>query len=106
MKPVIYHRLAASELIKSAVFYERQNASLGQAFLSAAELTVLKMARPEAWQNWPAGNPQLENQALSFSNCLPGTTRPILDCRRRTFEPQTRLLDSAATLILPHSDRC
>ena len=34
MKPVADHRLAASELIKSAKFYERRNPTLGEAFLS------------------------------------------------------------------------
>ena len=34
MKPVAYHRLAASELIKSAEFYKHRNPALGEAFLS------------------------------------------------------------------------
>ena len=33
MKPVAYHRLAASELIKSAKFYDRRNSTLGRGFL-------------------------------------------------------------------------
>ena len=37
MKPVAYHRLAASELIKSAKFYERRNPALREAFLSVVE---------------------------------------------------------------------
>jgi plasmid stabilization system protein ParE len=40
MKPAAYHRLAASELIKSAEFYERRNPTLGEAFLSAVEATL------------------------------------------------------------------
>jgi plasmid stabilization system protein ParE len=45
MKPVAYHRLAASELIKSAVFYERRQSTLGEAFLSAVEATLAKIRR-------------------------------------------------------------
>src|SRR6266487_3312482 len=45
MKPVAYHRLAASELIKSAEFYEHRNATLGEAFLSTVEATVPKLQR-------------------------------------------------------------
>jgi hypothetical protein len=37
MKPVVYHRLAASELIKSAEFYERRVPKLGENFLLAVE---------------------------------------------------------------------
>ena len=43
MKPVAYHRLAASELIKSARFYERRNPTLGDAFLSIVEATLPKI---------------------------------------------------------------
>ena len=45
MKPVAYHRLAASELIKSAELYERRKPSLGEAFLSVAEATLDDQAR-------------------------------------------------------------
>ena len=45
MKPVAYHRLAASELIKSAKFYERRNPALGEAFLSGVEATIPKIQR-------------------------------------------------------------
>jgi hypothetical protein len=37
MKRVVYHRLAANELIETAVFYEKQRARLGSAFLAAIE---------------------------------------------------------------------
>ena|ERR1700720_4619229 len=40
MKPVAYHPLAASELIKSAEFYARRNPTLGEAFVSAVEATL------------------------------------------------------------------
>jgi len=43
MKPVAYHRLAASELIKSAEFYERRVRSLGESFLGAVDQAVLKI---------------------------------------------------------------
>ena len=43
MKPVAYHRLAASELIKSAKFYERRNPTLGATFLTAVESVVFKI---------------------------------------------------------------
>jgi hypothetical protein len=45
MKPAAYHRLAASELIKSAQFYERRNPSLGVAFLSTVDATLVKIKR-------------------------------------------------------------
>jgi plasmid stabilization system protein ParE len=45
MKPVAYHRLAASELIKSAKFYERRNPTLGEAFLSTVEATLPRIQR-------------------------------------------------------------
>ncbi len=48
MKPVAYHRLAASELIKSAAFYERRNPTLGETFLSAVDATLPKIqSNPE-----------------------------------------------------------
>ena len=40
MKSVTYHRLAASELIKSPEFYERRNPTLGEFFLSTFEVTL------------------------------------------------------------------
>ena len=40
MKRVAYHRLAASELIKSAQFYERRRALLGEEFLSEVEAAL------------------------------------------------------------------
>jgi plasmid stabilization system protein ParE len=39
MKRVVYHRLAASELIKAGVFYERRRPWLGEAFLAAVDAT-------------------------------------------------------------------
>jgi hypothetical protein len=37
MKRVVYHRLAASELIKAGVFYEKRRPWLGEAFLKAVD---------------------------------------------------------------------
>ena len=45
MKPVVYQRLAASELIRSAQFYELRNPTFGEAFLSSIEVTVGKIQR-------------------------------------------------------------
>lgn len=45
MKPVVYHRLAASELIRSAQFYELRNPTLGEAFLSTIDATFHKLER-------------------------------------------------------------
>ena len=45
MKHVAYHRLAASELIKSAKFYERRNPTLGEAFLCSVEATLRLIQR-------------------------------------------------------------
>jgi hypothetical protein len=45
MKPVAYHRLAASELIKSAEFYERRSPTLGDGFLSSVETTLPNIQR-------------------------------------------------------------
>ena len=57
MKPVAYHRLAASELIKSAEFYERRSASLGEAFLVIVEATLPKIQRnPELGKRVPSWN--------------------------------------------------
>ena len=45
MKPVAYHRLAASELIKSAEFYEHRISKLGETFLFAIETTLREIQR-------------------------------------------------------------
>lgn len=43
MKPVKYHRLAESELIESAKFYERRREFLGDNFLDFVEETLSKI---------------------------------------------------------------
>lgn len=40
MKRVVYHRLAAGELISSARFYEERHPLLGEEFLAEVELTL------------------------------------------------------------------
>ena len=42
MKRVVYHRLAASELIKASVFYEKRAPLLGERFLAAVDAAVVK----------------------------------------------------------------
>ena len=39
MKRVVYHRLAASELIEASVFYEKRRPLLGDVFLAAVDAT-------------------------------------------------------------------
>jgi toxin ParE1/3/4 len=45
MKRVVYHRLAASELIESARFYERRTPLLGDAFLTEVDDAVTRFIR-------------------------------------------------------------
>lgn len=45
MKRVVYHRLAASELINSARFYERRNPTLGMALLECVDAMLPKIQR-------------------------------------------------------------
>ena len=63
MKPVAYHRLAASELIKSAAFYERRNPTLGETFLSAVDATL-----PKIQSNPELGKPGKLGAAVGKSN--------------------------------------
>src|SRR5713101_6512626 len=106
MKPVVYNRLAAGELIKSAKFYERQNPTLGDAFLSVVEATLPEnSAQSRTRQNRQARNAQLENKTIPVPNCLPGTAGSILDCSGGAPESQTGLLDSATALIFLHHHR-
>jgi len=43
MKPVKYHRLAESELVESALFYERRRGFLGDSFLDLVAETLTKI---------------------------------------------------------------
>ena len=46
MKRVVYHRLAARELIDSALFYDQRRAGLGEEFLAEVE-SVLELIRTQ-----------------------------------------------------------
>lgn len=48
MKRVAYHRLAAAELIESALFYDQRRAGLGDEFLTAVAAVLERIrAQPE-----------------------------------------------------------
>ncbi len=73
MKPVAYHRLAASELIKSAKFYGRRNPTLGEVFLS----TVEGPGQPAACQTNFTDNAPVEYARLRLiSDDWPGIMLP------------------------------
>jgi len=44
MKRVAYHRLAADELVKSALFYDQRRAGLGDEFLSEVDAAVAELS--------------------------------------------------------------
>jgi plasmid stabilization system protein ParE len=67
MKHVAYHRLAASELIQSAEFYERRNPTLGEAFLSTVEATLPKIRRnPELGKPGKLGTRSWKTKRFPF----------------------------------------
>jgi hypothetical protein len=67
MKPVADHRLAASELIKSAEFYGCRNPTLGEAFLSAVEATLPKIQRhPELGKPGKLGSRSWKTKRFPF----------------------------------------
>ncbi|HEY3762291.1 MAG TPA: type II toxin-antitoxin system RelE/ParE family toxin [Verrucomicrobiae bacterium] len=67
MKPVAYHRLAASELIKSAQFYEHRNPSLGDIFLDIVEATLLEIQKqPELGQLGKLGTRSWKTRKFPF----------------------------------------
>lgn len=67
MKPVAYHRLAASELIRSAEFYEHRNPTLGEAFLSTVEVTLPKIQRnPELGKPGRLGTSSWKTKRFPF----------------------------------------
>lgn len=67
MKPVAYHRLAASELIKSAVFYERRNPTLGETFLLVVDATVSRIQRnPELGKPGKLGTRSWKTRRFPF----------------------------------------
>jgi hypothetical protein len=67
MNPVAYHRLAASELVKSAEFYERRRPQLGDRFLDAVEAVQEQIRRwPELGRREPAGTQSLKVKRFPF----------------------------------------
>ena len=67
MKPVVYHRLAASELIKSAEFYSGRRPNLGETFLSAVETTLLVIQRtPDLGKPSPLGTRSWKTKTFPF----------------------------------------
>ena len=60
MKHVAYHRLAASELVKSAEFYEQRRPELGGRFLDGVEAVLVRIRR------WPESGRQEPEATLSF----------------------------------------
>jgi hypothetical protein len=49
MKPVKYHRLAESELIESALYYESRREFLGDNFLDLVDETLTGIQSSPAW---------------------------------------------------------
>ncbi len=49
MKPVKYHRLAESELIESALYYESRREFLGDNFLDLVDETLIGIQSNPAW---------------------------------------------------------
>jgi toxin ParE1/3/4 len=49
MKPVKYHRLAESELVASALYYESRRKSLGDVFLDLVDETLADLRNNPAW---------------------------------------------------------
>jgi len=45
VKRVVYHRLAATEHIKSARFYERRRIALGDEFIAEVDAAILRIQR-------------------------------------------------------------
>ena len=67
MKYAAYHRLAASELIKSAEFYEQRSSFLGEIFLSAVEATLPKIQRnPELGKPGKLGTRSWKTKRFPF----------------------------------------
>ena len=51
MKPVKYHRLAASELVESALYYESRREFLGGSFLNFVDEALAGIQTNPAWGN-------------------------------------------------------
>ena len=67
MKRVVYHRLAAAELIKSARFYERRRPDFGDRFLLAVEaVQKLIQKQPELGRRGPLDTLSFRTQRFPF----------------------------------------
>ena len=56
MKSVVYHRLAESEMVGSAIYYERRRNFLGERFLDGIEVTLAKIqTNPALGRRGPLG---------------------------------------------------
>ena len=68
MKPARYHRLAKSELIDSALFYDNRNPGLGERFLNAVEAAErMILENPLRGQPYEAGTRKLRVKKFPFS---------------------------------------
>jgi len=67
MKRVVYHRLAAAELIESAQFYDERRARLGDEFLTAVDaVLVVIRAQPERGRREPHGTFSFRTERVPF----------------------------------------
>ena len=68
MKPARYHPLARSELIASALFYDKRNRGLGERFFSAVEATEAQICEnPLRGQLFEAGTRKLSVKKFPFA---------------------------------------
>jgi hypothetical protein len=67
MKRVVYHRLAAKELVESALFYDQRRVGLGDAFLTEVE-GVLALIR---------GHPELGQPGIHRTRSFPTRRFPF-----------------------------
>jgi hypothetical protein len=68
MKPAKYHRLAQSDLISSAIFYDGRNRGLGERFLMAVEAAETQICEnPLRGQPFEAGTRKLRVKKFPFA---------------------------------------
>jgi hypothetical protein len=68
MKPAKHHRLARSELIASALYYDKRNRGLGEEFLKAVEATEARICEHPLWgQPFEAGTRKLRVKRFPFT---------------------------------------
>lgn len=67
MKRVVYHRLAAAELVESARFYDRRRTGLGDDFLSAVDaVQALIRTQPQLGRRGLLGTLSFRTQRFPF----------------------------------------